>query len=98
MKSMSRSLVGIVGAHFVAAELSQRGIVATVTSRNTEGIDVLASSTDGLKTASIQVKTSGAEQRKNFTRSWILQKKHENIYSDNLFYIFVELKPTNEKR
>ncbi len=69
MKSMSRSLVGIVGAHFVAAELSQRGIVATVTSRNTEGIDVLA-----------------------------LQKKHENIYSDNLFYIFVDLKPTNEKR
>jgi hypothetical protein len=66
MKSMSRSLVVIAGAHFVAVELSQRGFVATLTSRNTEGIDVLASSTDGLKTVSIQVKTSGAEQMGEF--------------------------------
>lgn len=97
MKSMSRSLVGIAGAHFVAAELSQRGFVATLTSRNTEGIDVLASSTDGSKTVSIQVKTSGAEQRENYTKNWMLKRKHENIYSDNLFYVFVDLKPSNEK-
>lgn len=92
MKSISRSLVGIAGAHFVAAELSQRGYIATVTSRNTEGIDVLASSVDGLKTVSIQVKTSSAEQRKKFSRSWILQKKHENIFSDNFFYVFCGFK------
>ena len=93
----TRSLVGIAGAHFVAAELSQQGYIATVTSRNTEGIDVLASSSDGSKTVSIQVKTSGPEQRKNFSRSWILQKIHENILSDNLFYIFVDLRLGNEK-
>jgi len=96
MKS-SKSLVGIAGAYFVAAELSQQGYIATVTSRNTEGIDVLASSSDGSKTVSIQVKTSGSEQRKSFSRSWILQKKHENIFSDNLFYVFVDLKLGNEK-
>lgn len=62
MESKTKSsLIGIAGAHFVAAELSQRGYIATVTSRNTEGIDVLASSPDGSKTVSIQVKTSGAE-------------------------------------
>lgn len=97
MTNLSTSLVGIAGAHFVAAELSQRGYIATVTSRNTEGIDILASSADGFKMVSIQVKTSGAEQRRNFSRSWMLQKKHENIFSDNFFYVFVDLKPTNEK-
>jgi hypothetical protein len=96
MKS-NKSLVGIAGAHFVAGELSQQGYIATLTSRNTEGIDVLASSSDGSKTVSIQVKTSGPEQRKSFSRSWILQSKHENIFSDNLFYLFVDLKPGNEK-
>lgn len=96
MKS-SRSLVGITGAYFVAAELSQLGYVATVTSRNTEGIDVLASSSDGSRTVSIQVKTSGSEQRTKFSGSWIMQKKHEGIFSTNFFYVFVDLKPGSEK-
>ncbi|MGD0016897.1 MAG: hypothetical protein ABSC38_05205 [Verrucomicrobiia bacterium] len=91
------AFVGLAGTHFAAAELSQRGYVATVTSRNTEGIDILASSADGSRTVSIQVKTSGAEQRSRFTRSWIMQKKHEDVASDNFFYVFVDLKPTNEK-
>jgi hypothetical protein len=96
MKS-NKALVGIAGAHFVAAELAQQGYVATLTSRNTEGIDVLASNHEGSKTVSIQVKTSGPEQRKSFSRSWILGSKHENIFSDNLFYVFVDLKTGNEK-
>ncbi len=62
MKS-NKSLIGIAGAHFVAGELFQQGYIATLTSRNTEGIDVLASSSDGSKTVSIQVKTSGPEIR-----------------------------------
>jgi len=96
-KTKSRALTGIAGAHFVAAELSQRGYIATVTSRNTEGIDVLASNIDGSKTVSIQVKSSAAEQRKNFARSWILSKKHENIFSDNLIYVFVDLNEGDKK-
>jgi hypothetical protein len=96
MKS-NKSLIGIAGAHFVVAELCQQGYIATVTSRNTEGIDVLATNEKGSKTVSIQVKTSGPEQRKSFSRSWILQSKHENIFSDSLFYVFVDLKHGNEK-
>lgn len=75
----------------------QLGYIATVTSRNTEGIDLLASSSDGSKTVSIQVKTSGPENRKSYSRSWMMQKKHENVFSDNLFYVFVDLKPGNDK-
>ena len=97
MKNKSRALTGIAGAHFVAAELSQRGYIATVTSRNTEGIDILASSPDGSKTVSIQVKTSGAMHRKSFSRSWMLTRKHEDISSDNLIYVFVDLNPGDKK-
>jgi len=93
----SRALTGLAGAHFVAAELSQLGYIATLTSRNTEGVDILASSIDGSKTVSIQVKSSAAEQRVRFTRSWILSKKNENISSNTLFYVFVDLKLGNEK-
>jgi len=96
MKS-NKSLVGIAGAYFVAAELSQQGYIATVTSRNTEGIDLLASNFNGSKSVTIQVKTSGPEQRKSFSRSWILQRKHEDIFSENFFYVFVDLKPENQK-
>ena len=90
-------MIGIAGAHYVAAELSQLGYIATVTSRNTEGIDLLASSSDGSKIVSIQVKTSGPENRKSYSRRWMLQEKHENVFSDNLFYVFVDLKPGNDK-
>jgi len=97
MTRKSNALTGIAGAYFVAAELSQRGYIATVTSRNTEGIDVLASSLDGSKTVSIQVKTSAAKHRERFSRSWILSRKHEGIFSDNLFYVFVDLHEGNQK-
>ena len=89
--SKNTALTGLAGAYFAAAELSQRGYVATVTSRNTEGIDILASNIDGSKTVSIQVKTSGANVRSRWARSWILSKKCEEINSDNLFYVFVDL-------
>lgn len=78
-----KSSIGNAGGYFVAAELSQLGYIATVTSRNTENVDVLASSSDGLKTVSIQVKASGPNQRKNFDTSWWMNKKHENIFSDS---------------
>ena len=84
-----RAVVGLTGTYFVAAELSQLGYIATVTSRNTRGIDLLASNREGTKTVSIQVKTSRAE---NVSRKWHISKKQENLHSDQLFYVFVDLK------
>ena len=86
---MDKSLIGISGAHFVAAEMSRKGYVVTLTSRNTEGIDILASNKDGTKTVAIQVKTT---EGKTEPRAWILSKKSENLKSANLFYVFVTLK------
>ena len=49
--------MGIAGEFFVAAELTRRGYVASLTSKNTKAIDILASNKDGSKSVAIQVKT-----------------------------------------
>jgi hypothetical protein len=45
----------------VAAELSRHGYVASLTLRNTKGIDILASNPDATKSVGIQVKNSRLE-------------------------------------
>jgi len=96
MQGKKTLVVGLAGTYYVAAELSQLGHIATVTSRNAEGIDILASRPDGSKVVSIQVKTSGAAQRSRFTRSWIMGKKDEKRFSSGLFYVFVDLQPDSK--
>lgn len=54
---LSRTQAGVAGEYLVAAELSRRGYVASVTLRNTRGIDILASNRDATKSVGIQVKT-----------------------------------------
>ncbi|MGA2329227.1 MAG: hypothetical protein ABSH05_23445 [Bryobacteraceae bacterium] len=57
-KTVSNALVGIAGVHYVAAELSRRGLIALPTIRNTAGYDIIVVTPDGKKHANIQVKTS----------------------------------------
>ena len=56
-KKISSILTGVAGEYFVAAELSLRGYVASITLRNTKGIDIVVSNEEGNKTVNIQVKT-----------------------------------------
>ena len=86
-------LVGVAGEYLVAAELSLRRNIATMTLRNSRGIDIIASNLDASKTVSIQVKTN-----KNGRPSWILNKKSETFFSDNHFYVFVALCPLGSRR
>ncbi len=85
-KEITNGMTGVAGEYAVAMELSKRGIIATVTLRNTKGIDILASNDDGSKTVSIQVKTS-----KNNAKKWILSEKSETQVSDTFFYVFVNI-------
>ena len=87
LSRLESTLVGVAGEYFVAAELSLRGYLASVTLRNSRGIDIIASSADASKSVSIQVKTS-----KGKAPSWILSKKSEDLFSDSHFYVFVLLK------
>lgn len=84
--SLNNILAGVSGEYFVAAELSRRGYIASITLRNTRGVDILCSNTDATKTVGIQVKTN-----RSFKRSWILNQKAEDYYAENLYYVFVNL-------
>lgn len=83
---LSTVFSGISGEYFVAAELSRRGYVASITLRNTDGVDVLCANKKTTKAVGIQVKTN-----RGSNRSWLMNQKAENYVSDNLFYIFVNL-------
>ena len=84
--TISSILCGVSGEYFVAAELSRQGYIASITLRNTKGIDILASNADASKSASIQVKTNRGSKK-----GWLLNKKAEDYFDDNLFYVFVNL-------
>lgn len=59
---LEATLVGVAGEYLVAGELSLRGYIASITLRNSRGIDIIISSSDGTKSASIQVKTNSTGQ------------------------------------
>ena len=86
VKNISSGLAGVAGEYFVAGELSRNGFNASITLRNTKGVDIICSNEETTKSVNIQVKTN-----KNSSKSWILSKKCETNYSDNLFYVFVNL-------
>jgi hypothetical protein len=91
-KTLSSIQAGIAGEYLVAAELTRRGYVASLTLRNTRGIDVLASNADATRSVGIQVKTTTRKRP-----HWILNKKAElTDTAENLFYVFVRLPVTGE--
>ncbi len=83
---LSSVLSGVAGEYFVAAELTTRGYIASITLRNTKGVDIVCSNSDASKSVAIQVKTN-----RRSARDWMLNQKSEDYYADNLFYVFVNL-------
>ena len=84
---LENTQVGVAGEYFVAAELSLRGYIASVTLRNTRGVDIIASTREGTKSVSIQVKTNN-----NGSTQWLLSEKSESFQSSIHFYVFVSMK------
>ncbi|MFH1009504.1 MAG: hypothetical protein V1800_18660 [Candidatus Latescibacterota bacterium] len=80
-------LVGVAGEYFVAGELSRRGYIASITLRNSRGVDILASNQEATEQVGIQVKTNRHDKPE-----WIVNEKAETYYAENLFYVFVNLK------
>jgi hypothetical protein len=90
----SYNITGVAGEYFVAAELSRRGWIATLTLKNTPNIDVIATTPDGHRTLNIQVKTRSIGNR----QGWILSKSIEKLVAGDNFYIaFVDLKGKDER-
>jgi len=83
---ISSILAGVSGEYFVAAELSRRGYICSVTLKNTKGIDILVCNEDSTKTLGIQVKTNQINKRE-----WMLNEKSEKMVDENIMYVFVNL-------
>lgn len=88
---ISPILAGVSGEYFVAAELSRRGYICSVTLKNTKGIDILVCNEDATKTLGIQVKTNQINRSE-----WVLNEKCEKMTDDNIFYVFVNLRTIDE--
>jgi hypothetical protein len=68
-------LAGVAGEYFVAAELSRRGHIASISLRNTRGIDIIATNRDASRSITIQCKTNQLARK-----VWILNEKSENLF------------------
>jgi hypothetical protein len=79
-------LAGVAGEYFVAAELSRRGHIASISLRNTRGIDILATNREASRSITIQCKTNQLARK-----VWILNDKCEDFVSDTHFYVLVAL-------
>lgn len=79
-------LCGVAGEYFVAAELSRRGYIASISLRNTRGIDILATNAEASRTVTIQCKTN-----QHGKKAWVLSEKCEGYHSPTHFYAFVVL-------
>lgn len=85
-------LAGVAGEYFVAAELSRRGYIASISLRNARGIDILATNGEASRSVTIQCKTSQSSGT-----SWMLNDKCESFKSENHFYVFVVLGGLQER-
>jgi len=83
-RKLDNALVGAAGVHFVASELSLRGLIALPTIRNAPGIDLLVTSASGDWHANLQVKAS--QYRVNF---WPISARYNQFSGPGNFYVFV---------
>lgn len=90
--TVSRALIGIAGVHFVAAELSRRGLIALPTIRNTAACDIIVVTPDGKRRANIQVKTS--QKRVGF---WPMPPSDDIRDNSNDYYVLLRWLPKEDK-
>lgn len=91
-ESIPSVLAGVAGEYFVAAELSRRGYIASISLRNTRGIDILATNQAATRNVTIQCKTS-----QRGTSKWVLTDKSEGFQAENHYYVFVALRRAGER-
>ncbi len=77
---------GNAGEYFVAGELERRGFTVAVPMSNTKDFDILAINRESFQQYAIQVKTTSYKKKE-----WTLSYKNENLFGDNIIYVFVSL-------
>ena len=86
------NFIAATGTYYVMACLSRECIHAACTFGNAPSVDIIASSVDGSKTISIQVKTSSyARTNKGEKLAWFFKYDITKNTSPNHFFIFTDL-------
>lgn len=83
----SRFQNGMQGVFLAAAELTHRGFLVSLTSRNAFGADLLVTDSQCQHSWSVQVKTN----QSTTANYWLLNAQCEYLKSDSHVYIFVAL-------
>lgn len=79
---------GIAGEFYVAAELTKRGMIATITGKNTKDIDIIAANPNTGKTVLVQVKEKSLN---NKSPEWVMGEVKTSQVNMDVWYIFVDL-------
>ena len=82
-----QQMTGMLGAYLAAAELTHKGLIVSITSRNARGADLLVADAAYKRTWSVQVKTN----RKPAT-FWLLSKDFKQVVSPTHVYLFINLR------
>lgn len=84
---ISSILVGAAGEHFVMYQLYRRGIMVGQPPPGVANVDLLVLDEDAAVIKNIQVKT----RSKGADGGWHMKKKHEDLISPLLWYVFVDM-------
>jgi hypothetical protein len=80
-------MTGMLGTYLAAAELTQKGLVVSITSRSARGADLLVADQDYKQAWSVQVKTNSKP-----ASFWLLSKDYKELSSATHIYLFVNLR------
>lgn len=103
--NLNPNSVSLAGEFAVLSQLALRGYDANMTLGRTKSVDILVSHPETKKMFQLEVKTNFQNSRNKPSTSkvhgksvseWMMNKRHEEIISTNLFYCFVNIgKNTN---
>lgn len=85
-------MTGMRGVFLVAAELTKLDWIVAPTSRNAMGADLLITDKACTRTWSVQVKANSKPKT-----HWLVGKNTDMHVSDSHMYVFVDLKPNDER-
>ena len=81
------TVLGAAGEHYVMCQLLRRGLIAALAPAGVPNTDIVVTDDVGDRLCAVQVKT---RQEKGTDGGWHMGAKHEKIFSDALFYAFVD--------
>lgn len=86
---ISSTLIGAAGENFVLFQLLRRGLLAGQPPAGVADVDLLILDESANVITNLQVKT----RTYGSDRGWHMKAKHEDLVSEGLYYVFVDLEP-----